>query len=274
MTLQERIKAKLEALNQQQSNEKREFKNNSWKPAPGKQTIRILPFTSVGLDEEHPFLPLDIYYNYGKRWMISPSFFGEPDPVIEYANSLIPEGGGMDKEDWKRAKEIQKKLLPALRIYAAVLVRGQEHEGPKFWSFSPYKVYPQFKEFFEGDYSDAANLENGIDFTVNFTPSPTKDQRQATTVVAPTRNSSPASEDPAVLKMIQEMGSPLDDIHHPTYDELKNALGEYLKVSKQTEHEEPEAKEEPKVQESTTDSKPTTANLEDIEKLFAGLETK
>jgi len=248
----DKIKAKLEALKQQSqgSGEKKEFSNLLWKPSPGKQVIRILPNIPLGFMEK-PFVPIDFYYNFGKAYQMSPSNFDRPDPVIEYCNGLIPPGPKLPRDEWEIVNELKKKLLPQTSIFVPILVRGEEHLGVKFWRFSR-KVYQSIAAIFdEDDYADAASLTSGLDFTIEFIPSPDpKDQRQAKTIPTPKRNSSPASEDPAVIKMINEMPNIYDQFTEPSYDELKNALRAYLQVPENTPSVK---KEEPKPSTNPTD---------------------
>lgn len=236
----ESIKAKLEALKQQSNNtqEKREFTNLIWKPSAGKQVIRILPYFPLNLLEK-PFIPIDFYHEFGKKWQMSPNNFDRPDPVIEYCNALLPEGSRVPKDEYKTIMELKKKLLPSTRIFVPILVRGEEHLGVKFWGFG-IGTYRDLCAYFDDDYSDAASLTSGIDFTIEFIPSPDpKDQRQSKVIPTPKRTSSPASDDPAVIEMIQKMPSVYDSFQEPTYDELKNALRSYLQVP--TKEKEPVA---------------------------------
>ena len=56
--------------------------SNIWKPEPGEHQIRIVPYTH---NRENPFIELHFHYNLGKKSMLSPSSFGRPDPVLEFA---------------------------------------------------------------------------------------------------------------------------------------------------------------------------------------------
>lgn len=242
----DKIKAKLEALKQQQNQStggNREFTNLLWKPSAGKQIIRILPNIPLTLLEK-PFVPIDFYHEFGKKWQMSPANFDRPDPVLEYCAHILPEGVKLPLEEWKAAKNFQKKLLPSIRIFVPILVRGEEHLGVKFWGFG-VKVYNELSAFFEDDdYADAASLTAGLDFTIDFTPSPDpKDQRQAKTVITPKRNSSPASDDPAVIELINKMPNIYESFTEPSYDELKNALRVYLEVPANNAAEVPKEKE-------------------------------
>lgn len=245
MSALDKIKAKLEALKQQQNQStggNREFTNLLWKPSPGKQVIRILPNIPLNLLEQ-PFVPIDFYHNFGKKWQMSPSNFDRPDPVIEYCNALLPDGVKLPLEEWKTAKNLQKKLLPSTRIFVPILVRGEEHLGVKFWGFAT-TTYRDLTAFFdEDDYADAASLTSGLDFTIEYIPSPDpKDQRQSKVIPTPKRNSSPASEDPAVIELIQKMPNIYETFTEPSYEELKNALKAYLQVPENTATEAPKEK--------------------------------
>ena len=98
-------------------------KSNLWKPTPGKHQVRIVPYL---FNKENPFIELYFHYNINNKTYLSPSSFGRPDPIVEFADKLKRMG---DKEDWKAAK----KMEPKLRTFVPVLVRGEEGEGIKFW---------------------------------------------------------------------------------------------------------------------------------------------
>ncbi len=68
------IKAKLTQLNKTDDR-----RNNLWKPEPGKQTIRIVPYVHR---KENPFLEMYFHYDIAKRSMLSPITFGNADPVV------------------------------------------------------------------------------------------------------------------------------------------------------------------------------------------------
>ena len=102
-----------------------------WKPEPGKQQIRIVPYQH---DKDNPFLEMYFHYNLGQKNYLSPVTFGKADPVVEFAEQLKATG---NKDDWQMAR----KLDPTLRTYVPVIVRGQESEGVKLWGFG--KTYKQ-----------------------------------------------------------------------------------------------------------------------------------
>ncbi len=72
---------------------------------------------------------MKFYYGIGNKKVIaSPLNWGEKDPIAEFAKQLR---GTNDKENWRLAK----KLDPKVRIFAPVIVRGQESEGVHLWEF-------------------------------------------------------------------------------------------------------------------------------------------
>jgi hypothetical protein len=93
---------------------------------------------------------MKFYYGIGSKKVIaSPLNWGEKDPIAEFAKQLR---GTNDKENWKLAK----KLDPKVRIFAPVIVRGEESEGVQLWEFG--------KEIYEAFLQMAADEEVG-DFT-------------------------------------------------------------------------------------------------------------
>ena len=99
--------------------------NNLWKPEPGKQTIRIVPYQ---FNKDNPFIELFFHYGLNGKTFLSPVTHGEPDPVVEFAEKLKATG---NRDDW----QMSRKLEPKMRTYVPVIVRGQESEGVKFWGF-------------------------------------------------------------------------------------------------------------------------------------------
>ena len=96
-----------------------------WKPPVGKSQIRIVPYA---FDKSNPFIEMFFHYEIGKRTMVSPTSFGRPDPIVEFAEKLKRSG---NKEDWK----LGKKIEPKFRCYVPVIIRGEEEKGVRFWSF-------------------------------------------------------------------------------------------------------------------------------------------
>ena len=137
--------------------------NNFWKPEPGKQIVRIVPYSH---NKDNPFVELFFHYNLGQnKTYMSPMSFGRPDPVQEFADKLKSTG---DKDEWIQGK----RLEPKMRTFAPVIVRGQESEGVKFWGFGK-TVYQELlgviadPDYYIGDGDNQWELIDKVDMKFN-----------------------------------------------------------------------------------------------------------
>jgi len=241
------IKKKLESMqktsnggsNNNSSNVKR------FKPTIGKQTVRVVPFK---FNKEFPFTEMKFYYGIGSKKVIaSPLNWGEKDPIAEFAKQLR---GTNDKENWRLAK----KLDPKTRIYAPVVVRGEENEGVQLWEFGKeiYEAFLQMAADEEvGDFSD---IMSGRDIKlVTVGPESTGTAYNKTTI-APSMKTSALSEDSKLIeKWLEEQENPKDLYKPLPFDTIKQALQEWLNPEEEEEFtpadgklEVDEVKEEPK----------------------------
>jgi len=206
------IKAKLNQLTT--TNDR---KNNYFRPEPGKQRVRIVPYVHR---KENPFLEMYFHYDIAKRSMLSPITFGNADPVVEFADKLKKTG---DKDDWVMGRKIE----PKMRTYVPVIVRGKEAEGVKFWGFGK-TIYSELLSIIaDPDYGDITDLMNGRDIDVEFTPSEGPGQYPKTAIrVKP--NTSAATEDKAIAKSIMDQPKITDLFPEPTYEELEKALNDWM----------------------------------------------
>jgi len=206
------IKAK---LNQLQTSGTR--RNNLWRPEPGKQVVRIVPYQH---DRSNPFRELYFHYDLGKKNYLSPITNGKPDPVVEFCEKLKSSG---NSDEWK----LGKKMEPKMRTYVPILVRGAESEGVKFWGFGK-QVYTELLGIIsDPDYGDISDPMGGRDILVEFTPAEAGAFPKTTIRVKP--NVTPMTEDKNVAEQAANSQSNLDDIFkEPAYDDLKLALEEWL----------------------------------------------
>ena len=223
------IKAK---LNQLQTSNNRT--SNLWKPEPGKQQIRIVPYQH---DKANPFQELYFHYDLGKKNFLSPITHGRPDPVVEFAEKLKASG---NSDEWK----LGKKLEPKMRCYVPIIVRGKESEGVKFWGFGK-TVYTEILGFIaDPDYGDLTDPMNGRDIVVEFTPSEGGGYPKTAIRVKP--NTSPMADDKNVIEKIAKQQPNLNEIFkEPTYDELKAALEAWLDPENQENESNDSSSEEP-----------------------------
>ena len=209
------IKSKLESLQNQTSTS-----NNFWKPEPGTQVVRIVPYKH---NKDNPFVELYFHYNLGQnKTYMSPVSFGRPDPVQEFADKLKSTG---DKDEWIQGK----RLEPKMRTFAPVVVRGREDEGVKFWGFGKTVYQELLSVIADPDYGDITDPTNGRDIGIERqTPAEAGNQYGKTTVrVKP--NQTPITDNKEMLQGVFDNQPKLTELYtEPSYDDLKEALATYL----------------------------------------------
>jgi len=215
------IKSKLNQLQSTTSN-----KDNFWKPEPGNQIVRIVPYKH---NKDNPFIELFFHYNLGNnKTYMSPASFGRPDPVEEFANKLKSTG---NKDEWIQGK----RLEPKMRTFVPVVVRGREDEGVKFWGFGKTVYQELLSVIADPDYGDITDPTTGRDIGIERqTPAEAGNQYGKTTVrVKP--NQTPITENATLLESIFENQSDLTELYtEPSYDDLKEALSNFLNPSDDT----------------------------------------
>ena len=196
--------------------------SNLWKPTPGKHQVRIVPYK---FSPENPFIELFFHYNINNKTYLSPSSFGRPDPIVEFAEKLKRMG---DKEDWKAAK----KMEPKLRTFVPVLVRGEESEGVKFWGFGK-TVYQEILGYIaDPDYGDITDPNNGRDITIEYTSAEDAGTSYPVTTIRVKPNVTPLAGEDTQIQNFMETQSNITDIYSElSYDELKSVLEGWLNPS-------------------------------------------
>jgi len=207
--------------------------SNIWKPEPGEHQIRIVPYVH---NRENPFIELHFHYNLGKKSMLSPSSFGRPDPVLEFAKKLQQAG---DKENWVAGK----KLEPKMRTYVPVIIRGQESEGVKFWGFGK-QIYQELLSFIaDPDYGDITDLQEGRDVVVTVKSAEEAGKSYAETTIRIKPKQTPATENDLVIEKIKNQPDIIELYPEPTYEELKSQLltwmGNAEEQSQEVEYKKP-----------------------------------
>jgi len=194
-------------------------KDNLWKPTPGKHQVRIVPYKFA---PENPFIELFFHYNINNKTYLSPSSFGRPDPIVEFADKLKRMG---DKEDWKAAK----KMEPKLRTFVPVIVRGEENEGVRFWGFGK-TVYQELLGYIaDPDYGDITDVDGGRDVTIEYTSAEDAGTSYPVTTIRIKPNQTPLSEDASAKQNFMENQTNITDIYSElSYEELKSVLEGWL----------------------------------------------
>ena len=209
------IKNRLNQLQSTTSN-----KDNFWKPEPGKQVVRVVPYKH---NKDNPFIELFFHYSLGdNKTYLSPVSFGKPDPVEEFSRKLKSTG---NKDEWLQGR----KLEPKMRTYVPVVVRGRENEGVKFWGFGKTVYQELLSVIADPDYGDITDATTGRDIQVERqTPAEAGNQYGKTTIrVKP--NQTAITESSEGLEGLLNNQSNLTELYtEPSYDDLKDVLKNYL----------------------------------------------
>ena len=231
--------------------------NSFWKPQPGKTQVRIVPYK---FNKDNPFIELYFHYSMGdNKTYLSPVSFGRPDPINEFADKLKSTG---NRDEWIQGK----KLEPKMRTFAPVVVRGQEHEGVKFWGFGK-TVYQELLGFIaDPDYGDITDPITGRDIVVERqTPAEAGNQYGKTTIrVKP--NQIPITEDKGILETIFNSQVDITELYtEPVYDKLQEVLQNYLNPNESDENDNSESSNSQPSQPSTA---PSTKAVSDVSDAF------
>ena len=229
------IKSRLNSL-QTKSSPKGERKNIFWRPEPGKQIVRVVPNK---FNKQNPFTEAFFYYGIGQRVMISPTNFGESDPIAEFAKQLRQTS---DRDNWRLAKKLDAKM----RIFAPVIVRGQEDEGVKLWQFGK-EVYQEFLNLAaDEEIGDFTDIAQGRDIKLSTVgPESTGTPYNKTSIGPSLKQTQLADTEDAVKQLLENQADPMKVFKPLTYDEMKASLQEWL--SPEGEEEEGSIIKEPAV---------------------------
>ena len=199
---------------------------NLWKPQPGKTQIRILPYK---LNTDTPFIELFFHYDLGGKSFLSPTSFGRPDPIEEFADKLKQSG---NREDWRLGKKLESKL----RTFAPVVVRGEEQGGTKFWGFGKTVYQELLSIIADPDYGDISDPINGRDVVVEFKTAEETGASFPKTSIRVKPNQTPITEDKAVLTDLLDNQKDIREVYNElTYDELAEALHDWLNPNDEEE---------------------------------------
>jgi len=181
--------------------------------------VRLVP--SV-VDASNPFREVYVHYGIGNRTMIALNNFGEKDPIVEFAKQLKASG---DKENWSLAR----KLEPKMRVFAPVIVRGEEEKGVRLWEFGK-QVYQELLSIADdpdvGDYTDPIQ---GRDITIETTDPATNGTSYNQSKVRVRTKITPLSENAnEVKKWLTEQPDAFTIFKKYSYDEMKESLLAWL----------------------------------------------
>jgi hypothetical protein len=238
------IKQRLNSLQSTNSTkkEKIDYSKVLWKPKEeGKYQVRIVPSK---LDKNYPFKEVFVHYGLGKFPIFALTNWGEKDPIIEFASKLRSTN---DKENWILAKKID----PKMRIFAPVVVRGEEDKGTRLWEFGK-EIYMQLLGIAEDeDYGDFTDINEGRDFTVEAVYGDVGGRKGLKTSIRIKPKQTPLSVDKNEIKrFLAEQPDILEIQRKPDYEYLKTILQNWLSPEEESE-------ESDEIEEKEIESTPT-----------------
>jgi len=234
-----------------------------WKPEDGSQVIRLVCPT-----DGDPFR--EFYFHYGlgaegKASVLSPRTFGETDPISEFGTRLWKNGTDEDKQAAKR-------FWPKMRVFAPVVVRGEEDKGVRWWGFSKTTYENLLNVVLDPEYGDITDTEKGTDLRIDYGKK--SGQAFPTTDVRPMRKSSPlAKTDEEIEKLLGSVPDTTTAFERVSYDECERILHETLgaDAASTTADSETTRYSEKTTAKATTKTDSNLEGVSDIESAFDDL---
>ena len=213
------IRNRLNAMQSKAAPKSGERKNVFWKPTVGKQVVRVVPSAA---NKSNPFTEMFFYYGIGNKVMASPANWGEKDPIAEFAKQLRQTS---DKDNWRLAKKLDAKL----RIFAPVIVRGEENEGVKLWQFGK-ELYMEFLNLADNeDVGDFTDPVSGRDITITTVgPEVTGTAYNKSTIMPKIKESALSEDASEVASWLETQPNPMEVFKRYSFDEIKDALQGWL----------------------------------------------
>ena len=97
----------------------------------------------------------------GKTTVLSPRTNGDADPIAEWGTRLWNEGTD-------GSKEAAKRFWPKMRIFAPIVVRGEEDKGVRWWGFSRTTYQALLDVVLDPEYGDITDTEKGTDIRIDY----------------------------------------------------------------------------------------------------------
>jgi hypothetical protein len=232
------IKNRLNSLQNKKggSQNKEERAKNFWKPAVGKTLIRIVPSK---FDKSNPFKEVYFHYGVANRSMIALTNFGEKDPIVEFASQLRKSS---EKENWQLAKKIE----PKMRVFAPVIIRGEEEKGVRLWEFGKETYLELLSMVADEDIGDFSDIYEGRDLTIETVGPEVTGTKYNKSTVRPRTKITPLSDNSTQAKMwMSEQPEILTLYKKYEYDEMKGILLTWLNPETEVEESETEVVEQP-----------------------------
>lgn len=226
-----------------------------WKPPVGKSVVRFVPSK---INPENPFQEVYFHYGIGKRTIISPMNFGEKDPIVEFTKELRKT---KEPENWKLAK----KLEPKMRVFAPVIVRGEEDKGVRMWEFGKEVYQSLLSLAADEDIGDFTDVLEGRDIKIETTGPDQNGTAYNKSKVLPALKVTTLSDNKTQLETwLKDQPEVFSYYKKYSFDEIKQFLTEWLNPEESTEtSQQPQVEEEGSIMDGpATSFEPTGFKLE------------
>ena len=210
----------LQSTNTPGKKEKIDYSKVYWKPKEeGKYQIRIVPSK---LNPQNPFQEVFVHYGFSKFPIYALTNWGEKDPIVEFASQLRKTN---EKDNWVLAK----KLDPKMRVFAPVIVRGEEEKGVRLWEFGK-EIYMQLLGIAEDeDYGDYTDIHEGRDFTVDVVKGDIGGRQGLKSSIRIKPKTTPLSADASLIKsFLNEQPVLLEIQRKMDFEAIKEVLQNWL----------------------------------------------
>jgi hypothetical protein len=211
-----------------------------------------------------------MHYGVGKFPIVALTNWGEDDPIVEFSKKLRKSS---ESENWRLAKQLD----PKMRVFAPVIVRGEEDKGVRLFEFSK-TIYMELLSIADDeDYGDFTDVAEGFDFVVN--ASKVQDRPGFALSLRPKPKQTPLSSDASqITTWLENQPILLEERYKYTYDKLKEELQTFISGGEEKEddiisepasgfEDDSPAKEEKKFTLSTQGT-PKKAKSEEFDSLF------
>ena len=215
------LKQKLDTLQQKTpvGGAKRDYSLTFWRPTVGKQQIRIVP---SAFNSNNPFTELKFYYGITNKVMLSPETWGDKDPIALFASKLREE---YSKENYLLAKKLDAKT----RIFAPVIVRGEEDKGVRLWQFGKLIYEELLSLAVDDEIGDYTDIVSGRDLTIETVgPESTGTQYNKSSVRVRLKETQLSDDAALVEKWSNDQPDPTKEFKQFSFEEMKSALEKWL----------------------------------------------
>lgn len=196
-----------------------DLKEVTFNPKKGKLPEEGLDIRIVPPLEGKAYQKIDFHWNIGtSKMVVCPSLYGRPCPICEYLDTLP------DSDD-------KKKKMAKTRHFLPVIIRGKEHEGPKWWGFSK-TVLNTIAGFYKNKYyGDVSHVSQGNDINITFPADSDTPNLMPIPVKSPLMVDEHGLQDDEKINTLRSLVKPLNDVFiELPYDAIQKILDKSITV--------------------------------------------